>query len=422
MPDVGRDRPRPEWMAVVRVYGSILYATKQWGAGEGERPVPLEPSHVDGWMADCAQAGITTVLWRANCAGSLTYPSKFTALAGEPPLPEQYQLGSEIVEQGWRVADWEFLGEQCRRFDTLSAGVAAARRHGLKFFLDFSTFDLVGVWCTREQWPEGGERSFDPDLWLWSRDQRERLAGIPCYADPRVRERRLGEVAEALDYGIDGVFLGFFSHCDALSGEQRCRFGFNPVIVEEFRRRHGVDPLAEPVKPGDMYALHGEYFTQFVREAGALVRGAGRKLLCTTRTDGVHGWGGEEAGVAMAGALGSDDLRRSETELPLAAGFHLEWETWASEDLVDGLAVMAPFSEEGLAAAARMGDRSGKPVHLLRKFSAWEGSFGAPQSDGGYRREIQAVRDGLLNGYALHLMFIVDHPKLSPDWRSLLRA
>lgn len=409
----------PEWMAVVRVYGSILYTTKRWGASGGEKPIPLEPSHIDGWMADCARSGITTVLWRANCAGTLTYPSRFTALAGESPLPRRYRLGHQVIEQGWLPADWMFLGEQCRRFNTLEAGVSSAHRHGLKFFLDFSTFDLVGVWCTPEHWPEGGERTFDPDLWLWSQDQKERLAGVPCYAEPCVRERRLGEMVEALDYGIDGVFLGFFSHCDAQSGERSGGYGYNPVVVNEYRQRHGLDPLADAVDVHRLYALHGERFTQFVREAGRLVRGRGKKLLCTSRTDGVHGWNGTRWGLGQTGVLGAHDLRDGQSPLPFVAGFYLEWEKWADEDLVDGLVVYAPFPD-GVGLAQKMRQRARKPVYLMRKYSGWEGKLAPPQTLQGYQQEIEAVRRGEIDGYALHLMCIVQHEAMKPDWRELL--
>jgi len=409
----------PEWMAVVRVYGSILYTTKRWGAGEGEKPIPLEPSHIDGWMADCAGSGITTILWRANCAGTLTYPSRLTALAGECPLPRRYRVGAEEIEQGFLPADWAFLGEQCRRFNTLEAGVSSAHRHGLKFFLDFSTFDLVGVWCTPRQWPEGCGRTFDPDLWLWSKDQKERLAGVPCYADPRVRERRVGEIAEALAYGIDGVFLGFFSHCDAQSGERSNWYGYNPAVVDEYRRRHGLNPLRQEADVHRLYALHGEHFTQFVREASRVVRGRAKKLFCTARTDGVHGWNGKGTSLGQAGAMGDRDLRDGHSALPFAAGFYLEWERWSDEDLVDGLIAYAPFPD-GMALVRQMKRRAGKPVYLMRKYSGWQGKFAPPQTLEGYQRELEAVRRGEIDGYALHLMFIVQHEAMKPDWRGLL--
>ena len=406
-------------MAVIRVYGSIMYATKRWGGAAADQVVPLEERHIEGWMEDCAAHGITTVLWRANCAGCLTYPSRFTALAGEPPLPGSYEMGDGVVEQAWTPEDWAFLGEQCRRFNTLETAVRTAHGQGLRLYLDFSTFDLVGVWCTRAQWPAGGERAFDEDLWLWSKDQKKRLAGVPCYADPQARELRVGEIAEALDYGIDGVALGFFSHNDSSSGDRPCWYGYNPMVVEEYRRRHAADPLTDAVDTHCFYALHGEYFTEFVREASEVVHAKGKRLLCTARTDGVHGSNGKSAGGAMTGAIEARDLRDGAGPLPFAAGFYLEWEKWAREDLVDGLIVYAPF-DGGIASAQEMKRKAQRPIYLLRKYSGWKGEFRPPQSLEGFRGEVQAIRKGALDGYVLHLLFIVGHEWMSPDWRDLL--
>jgi len=411
--------PNPEWMAVIRVYGSILYTTRRWGNDNDAPEVALAPEHIDALMAECRSAGISTVLWRANCAGTLTYPNQFTALSGEPPLPPRYQLGSKVIDQGWPIEDWWFLGEQCRRFVTLAAGVDAAHRHSLRFLLDFSTFDSTGVWCTPDTWSDGDSRSFDRDLWLWSRDGKEWLAGVPCYAEPRVRELMLGQLAEAIDYGIDGVFLGFFSHCDAMAGDKPGYYGYNPLVVAAFRQRHGTTPSSSTADCHRLFALHGEYFTEFVRQAGELLHGCGKTLLCTGRPDGVHGWNGAARGLGQAGIMQAGDLRDGQSELGYASGLYLEWEKWAGEGFVDGLVVYAPFPD-GVASAQAMRHRAGKPVYLMRKYGAWEGRFSAPQTWEGYRQEIAAVREGAIDGYAFHLMAIIRHEKMQPDWRELL--
>ena len=271
-------------MVVIRVYGSILYTTGCWPEGGALVPeaTPLTERHIDGWFEDCARHGVAAVLWQANCGGTLTYPSAYAPLAGDPPLPARFRIGTELHEQGWRTRDWTWLGEQCRNFNTLEAAVSSAHRHGIALILNFSVFDLPGVWCNAESWPDGAPL-FDRDLWLWSRDQQTRLEGIPCYADPRLRELRLAEVREALDYGIDGIALGFFSHCDAAAGDEPHRFGFNPCVVEEFGERHGVDVLREPFDTAAWYALHGEHFTRFVQAVSGETRNAAAACCWGTR-------------------------------------------------------------------------------------------------------------------------------------------
>ena len=410
----------PEWMVVLRAYGSIFYTTKKWGAKEGEKPFPLTPEHIDSWMEDCARHGITTILWRPNCYGAVTYPSKFTGMPGEVPLPEINRgMGLRVKKQYWPASDWQHLAEQCKRFNTLEVAVKAAHRHGLKLYLIFNTFDMVGTWCTRSEWPDGGERAWDPDLWLWSKDQKQRLGGVPSYAEPRVRQLGAAQIAEALEFGIDGVVLDLWSHCAQYAGDQRCNFGYNPIVVEEYKKRHGVDPLTDEVDPHLFYALHGEYFTQFVREASKVVRAKGKKLIGVARTDGVNGWGGAVAGKADAGVMQPGDLRDGKSELPLAGGLYLEWEKWASEGLVDGLLFWSPF-EGGLQAVQQLKQKVDVPVYLWRKYMGWKGKFGSPSSLQAYESEIQAVRRGALDGYCLQPLFICRHEWMAPDWRDVL--
>ena len=400
-----------EWMVVIRVYGAILGATGKWGGKEGCKTVPLTEAHIDAMMQLCAEAGVTTVLWRANCAGTLTYPSKFAPLPGEPPLPDpNCGMGIASVKQGWPPEDWPFLGEQCRRFNTLAAAVTAAHRHGLKFYLDFNTFDMVGSWCTRATWPAGGDRAWNPDLWLWSRDHKQRLAGIPCYADPRVRDMRAGEIAEALDYDIDGVMLGLFSHVDIAAGDEPCRFGYNPIVVEEYKRRHGADPLSDEVDVHGFYALHGEYFTMFVRQVADLVHARGGKLTGMARTDGVHGWGGWDAGAANRIGVQTGDLRDGRSDLPLlAGGMYLEWEKWADERLVDGLMFMGPPRRNGAGVEAVRGakQRVSVPVYLWRRYPSPPSPDEPDDNDQPeeWLSEIQAVRNGAIDGYCLSISF-----------------
>ena len=412
--NVAAEASVPELMATIRVYGSILYTTKKWGPQPGEEPVPLEPAHIDTWMKSCAAAGVTTVLWRSN-TGWTTYPSKVVPLAGTIPLQARAQFGVSTIEQGWLVEDWAFLGEQCKRFNTLAVAVEAAHRHGLKIFLNFATFDAIGCWCNSQDWPEGGDLAWDPNMWMWSKDQKQRLAGVPCYAEPAVRDLKVQEIEESTDYDIDGVLLSLAGHMDGACGDVPCSYGYNPTVVGQYRQRHGVDPLTDDVDPHKFYALHGEGFTEFVRQVSNVVRGKGRKLLCGTRTDGVHGWGDSVAGKALVGeTMPQRDMRDGSSPLPIAAGLYLETEKWAAEKLVDGLVCAAPF-EDGVKAVRQLRDKVRLPVYMWRKYTGHNGSVSAPGLDV-YRSEVNAARAGEIDGYAMYIMQITDHPLFKPDW------
>ncbi len=206
-----------------------------------------------------------------------------------------------------------------------------------------------------------------------------------------------------------GVGLGFFSHCDGQSGDDRCAFGYNPVVVARYQERYGVDLLREDADPHKLYALHGEGFTEFVRGASQLVRAQGKRLVCTTRTDGIHGWGGPQAGSGIIGAtIQPGDLRDGQTDLPLTAGFDLETEKWGEEKLVGGLLCYASY-DGGVEAVGRLREEFGVPCYLWRKFTGWQGKVSG-RSMKAYQAELQAMIDGAFDVYCLLIMQITDHP------------
>ena len=69
-----------------------------------------------------------------------------------------------------------------------------------------------------------------------------------------------------------------------------------------------------------------------------MVRTKGKTFICATHTDGVHGWGGANAGKALIGeTMTQRNMRDDESPLPLTMGFYLETEKWAEEKLIDSL-------------------------------------------------------------------------------------
>ena len=94
----------PERWLTIRVYGNILYTTGAWGNNNMQltNTNPLKEAHIDSWMKDCAEHGVTAVLWQANCGGTLTHTSPVFPLSG-PPLPPH--------NDAW-LPVWNFLGDR----------------------------------------------------------------------------------------------------------------------------------------------------------------------------------------------------------------------------------------------------------------------------------------------------------------------
>lgn len=142
-------------------------------------------------------------------------------------------------------------------------------------------------------------------------------------------------LADCLDAGADGVELRMRNHHSPLAWAE---FGFEPPVAEEFLRRHGVDILATDDFDREAWRrLRGEAYTQFCREARALVDGYGKRL-------GLH------VSVSM--------------DMPTAEGgamdMHWDWRTWLEEGLADSITLKevwpnTRFEREILSVARPLG-------------------------------------------------------------------
>ena len=107
------------------------------------------------------------------------------------------------------------------------------------------------------------------------------------------------------------VYIDFrneFSHPEF--GDQ---FGFGKPIVEEYKRRYGVDILREQFDLEKWRRLCGEYLTQFIRELGRMAAARKKEFL---------------VGIPQGDYLGLPN-----------SNMHVDWRTWVRERLVDGLVV-----------------------------------------------------------------------------------
>ena len=210
---------RPERWLTIRVYGNILYTTGAWGS-ESVRlsdANPLKESHVDSWMKDCAEHGVTAVLWQSNCGGTFTHPSPVFPLAGLPLPPHN---------DAW-LPVWNFLGDQIRAFNTLTVGIAAAHKYGLRFAYSLCLWDFVDS--------PFEDSVFHPNLWMLSREG-EPFFGVPCYAEPKTQELMLKYIRDVLDREIDDLAITFFTHAQGQGTDRPNHYGFNQSLTEAYKK------------------------------------------------------------------------------------------------------------------------------------------------------------------------------------------
>ena len=393
--------PSPERWMTIRVYGNIFYTTGAWGkddSGHAAAASPLTEADIEGWMKDCADHGVTTVLWQSHCGGLSTHPSPVFPLAGPPWLPHN---------EAWEPV-WEFLGEQVQRFDTLSVAIAAAHKHGLKFAYALCLWDFLGSPFEK--------CVFHPRLWTLSRDG-EPFVGVPCYAEPKVQEIIVEHVRDVLGRGPDDLVISPFAHTQGQGTDQPYYYGFNPSLVEAYRELYGSDPAHESLDANAWWALYGNFYTDFLRQLHQEASQRGQRLIPFMTYDGRWGWGGS----------GGMQLYRYHVQggsAPTVApgcGIQLQWQRWAQEGIVDGLMLLAPPADS-VAIGQAVQEQANVPVLLWRKMNP-----GIPEQEcATYRQEAAQAAAADLGGYVVHAMFTVnyaDYPeKLWSVVQSAVRA
>jgi hypothetical protein len=170
--------------------------------------------------------------------------------------------------------------------------------------------------------PSACSAGFDPIMEPFTLDAGNGFLGIARGKDrsplalspsfPEARAHWLSWVRDVLDAGADGVELRLRNHQSELSWAE---YGFEPPVVEEFRRRYGVDLLTTDDFDRALWRrLRGEAYTEFVRQAHDLVHSRGKRL-------GLH------VSTEM-------DM---EPEEGACMDIHWDWRTWVDEGLADSV-------------------------------------------------------------------------------------
>jgi hypothetical protein len=295
----------------------------------GENPTE---SDFREFIAQVADEGFDTVHFRTSGVGKVCYPSKVMT-----PFDGEYRLESNS------------LAELIRQWDPLAVAVDACKKDDLICLVWITLFDSYCI---------GLEDTFfagRPDLLMRSRDGQHALRGVPCYACDETREYRLREAREVSDYGVDGIFYSMHSHtcCNRMTGDPEGEniFGYNPEVVAAFYEKHGVDILTEDFDRFDLYMVQGDFLTEYLREVRDLLRPRGQKLYATfawEKDGGVHGTGRTMVNIGYA-------TGREAFPYEHMVGIHFDCEKWIGDDIVDGLAAQADYTDE----IAKVRQRSG---------------------------------------------------------------
>jgi HEAT repeat protein len=207
--------------------------------------------------------------------------------------------------------------------------VAAAHKRGMEIWGVGSLFDWgsgpdVG-WG--EEFPYQSESRLRIEHPKWvpvDRHGFRKQSGCIELAYPEARKALMDIfVKHVLEAGYDGMAL--LTYVETFSMRFQDEFGFSEPIVQEFKKRYGVDIRTEKFDRHAWYDLRGEYVTQFMREMKAALAAHGKKL-------GIFLDSREPNYPLLWGAL--KDLR-----LLTAGRIYLDIERWIREGIVDELLV-----------------------------------------------------------------------------------
>lgn len=257
-------------------------------------------------------------------------------------------------------------------YDPFDVALDEARRHGMSCWAWLTPLDDAGpiespVIEDHREFAGKFQSAFSrehPEYQLLSRDGSDCLWGVYCFGHPEVRAYFRSHLAEVAARGPDGVFLSNRTHSN-LDAHKRREYGFNAPLIEAYRQRHGADPTEASAFDLERFSrILGEFYTEFLRESGQIVRDAGSRIAAAAS------WTRQGR---IASRLGS--LDRS----------FFDWMTWVDEGIVDELVIGGDLATGGdpehilgyletqadSANPAWFRERSSREVPICRWLTLW---------------------------------------------------
>lgn len=343
-------------------------------------------------IARAAEAGYGRINFRVDCIGKV-------------------DMRSSVKE--WSDHDPAKL-RTLEAYDPFDVALDEARRRGMSCWAWLTPLDdagpvesppIVEGWRGQVGKFQSAFGREHPEYQLLSPDGSDCLWGVYCFGHPEVRAYFRSHVAEVAARGPDGVFLSNRTHSN-LEKDKRQEYGFNPPLIEAYRQRHGADPREASAFDLERFSrILGEFYTEFLRESGQIVRDAGVRLSAAVS------WTRKGR---IAFRLGS--LDRS----------FFDWKTWVDEGIVDELVIGGDLATGGdpehilgyletradSVNPAWFRERSAREVSICRWLTLWgwgwsqkedltdqpNAMFNGPR----VRAMLERCRDSGLDGVLMH--------------------
>ncbi|NOZ20366.1 MAG: hypothetical protein GXP25_04675 [Planctomycetes bacterium] len=190
-----------------------------------------------------------------------------------------WRISSKIIAKymirakGTATKYYDALDEIESRVDCAAAAVRQAHTNGMKIFMYLTIYDMGSppsvLYGGKAPFPWQSRFTAEhPEYLVVDREGKQRQYGVCEYGYSEVRRHKLDQIAELFDrYDFDGVYICTRTHSEP--ARHADQFGFNPPIVDEFKRRYGVDIRTHNFDKEKWRRLRGEYLVQFFRELRA---------------------------------------------------------------------------------------------------------------------------------------------------------
>lgn len=242
------------------------------------RPEPMSEAQVVELVEQLYWHGCRTLLVRMGFLGLLPYRTElsYPLYFDEEDFRANYsgpaQEKERLIERNraWLARYQKVL----EAFNPPKVFIRAGHERGMKVIIWIDIYD--------DYYPGFRSKFLDenPHCQWTARDGETRFRGLIQYAWPEAREFRVRQATELLDLGADGIHLSTSAHCRHLPNVHENDFyGFGRPIVEEYRRRYGVDIItAEDFDREAWHRLKGEAVNQLYREIAAVCHERGKEL------------------------------------------------------------------------------------------------------------------------------------------------
>lgn len=250
---------------------------------------------------------------------------------------KQFQLREENrffarVWEWWRHLSYEKVG-------TNRIAVKAAHDRGMEIWMAYGLFDNGSqADASYVDFPYAIEDRLRVEHPEWAPVNKWgtwRQGGPIEFCYPEARKAMADYLAKyVIEGGYDGI--SFLTYAENYSTRYEDEFGYNQPIVDEFKKRHGVDIRTQPFDKAAWAKLRGEYLTLFFQDLHDRLKKHSKKIAVLVDGKEPHlpwQWNIQPSPIRTAGKL------------------YLDWETWAKKGIVDEVNLGNQTDEKTIAKA-----------------------------------------------------------------------